>query len=119
MQNRLHSLLTVQSKQHTISVKSFSPRPDPKRHKLFQRIMRNCVAAEQPGTALTDAGIWLYSAMQEGTAGWIGTMRLANSLLFKNSRSFRVDGNCTHFLAAFYSNYFDNSDDFLIKYSMA
>ena len=36
--------------------------------------------AEQPGIALTDAGIWLYSAMQEGTAGWIGTMRLANGL---------------------------------------
>jgi hypothetical protein len=35
------------------------------------------VEAEQPGTALTEAGIWLYSAMQEGTAGWIGTMRLA------------------------------------------
>jgi hypothetical protein len=46
------------------------------------------VEAEQPGTALTDAGIWLYSAMQVGTAGWIGTMRLVNSLLFKNSRSF-------------------------------
>ena len=69
------------------------------------------MAAGQPGTVLTDEGIWLYSAMQEGTAGWIGTMRLANSLLFKNSRSFRVDGNCTHFLAAFYSNYFDNSDN--------
>ena len=53
--------------------------------------------AEQPGTALTDAGIWLYSARQEGTAGWIGTMRLVDNLLLKNSRSFGVDGNCTHF----------------------
>jgi hypothetical protein len=83
MQNRLHILLTVQSKQHTISVKFILPRPTPERNKLFQRIMRNCADAEQPGTALTEAGIWLYSARQEGTAGWIGTMRLANSLLLK------------------------------------